>query len=436
MYARTLSKKVCIYILVLLSIFIFTVNFSHVTYVNGATTNSLEELQRQRDELQKKLDQIAKDKADANAKLNSAKSQKKGVENEIAVLTLEINQQQLVIDEKETEIAQKENEIAILEDQIASLKKTLNNLDIDINEKKVLADKRLQNIYKVSLTKTAMTLFFNAVSADDLLAKLKYQNLLRNKDEETLGSLKADKDAYNTQKKDMEDKRLSVQTLTDSIIAQKVELENAKNILGIKKSENQTKLASLSNTVGYQQKNYDNLSNEQKAAENEIANVQAQIFAAIRQVPPSGYKILKGTYLGTMGCTGYCFGSHLHFFTSYNASASSNPCNYLPTGTFSFCGSSSPKIAWPLKSPFVWSRGFTSSHFAVDIVAVGSDKGVYASHDGWLFYGSESCSTWKNNKTAYALCLKNGPARYAIVCENKSSCSTGMKTGYWHLKNL
>lgn len=434
MYARTLFKKVCIYILVLLSIFIFTVNFSHVTYVNGATTNSLEELQRQRDELQKKLDQIAKDKADANAKLNSAKSQKKGVENEIAVLTLEINQQQLVIDEKETEIAQKENEIAILEDQIASLKKTLNNLDIDINEKKVLADKRLQNIYKVSLTKTAMTLFFNAVSADDLLAKLKYQNLLRNKDEETLGSLKADKDAYNTQKKDMEDKRLSVQTLTDSIIAQKVELENAKNILGIKKSENQTKLASLSTQVGYQQKNYDNLSSEAKALEDQISYKQAEIFAALKSIPPGNVFILKGTRIGTMGCTGYCFGAHLHFFTSYNSNASSNPCNYLPSGTVGSCGSSSPKIAWPLKNPFNWSRGFTSSHLAIDIVATGSDKGVYAAHDGWIYYNSESCSTWKNNATAYALCQKNGPAKYAIVCENKTSCSTGMKTGYWHLK--
>ena len=85
MYARTLSKKVCIYILVLLSIFVFTVNFSHVTYVSGATTTSIEELQKQRDELQKKLDQIAKDKADANTKLNSAKSQKAGVEREISV---------------------------------------------------------------------------------------------------------------------------------------------------------------------------------------------------------------------------------------------------------------------------------------------------------------------------------------------------------------
>jgi len=437
MHGLTLYKKICVYTLVFLSIFISTLSFSNTVSVEGATTNSLQDLQKQREELQKKLDQIAKDKADANNKLNAAKSQKSGVEREISVLTIEINQQQLVIDEKETEIAQKENEIAILEDQIAALKKTLNNLDIDINEKKVLADKRLQNIYKVSLTKTAMTLFFNAVSADDLLAKLKYQNLLRNKDEETLGSLKADKEAYNTQKKEMEEKRTSVQTLTDSIIAQKVELENAKNVLSIKKSENQVKLASLSSQVGFQQNAYNNLSSEQKSLEDQISLVQAQIFSQFRAAPGTGQRILSGQYIGEMGCTGYCTGSHLHFFAAFNTSYSTNPCNFLPSGKFSFCGTSSPKISWPMKNPFVWSRGFNSSHGAIDIVATGSDKGIYSAHDGWLYRGVEKCEVWKSkNPYAYSLCINNGPAQYAIVCENKDNCNTGMKTGYWHLKKL
>ncbi|MEI6462705.1 MAG: peptidoglycan DD-metalloendopeptidase family protein [bacterium] len=407
-------------------------SISNIQIVKDANAATLGELQQQRDDIQKRLDEIAKNKSDTTKKLNDAKTQKSSTESQIRILNLEIDQQQLVIDEKETIIEQKQNEIAILEDQIVVLRKTLDNLDVAINQKKQIADKRLQNIYKVSISQSTLDIILNATSAQDFLAKLKYQRLLRGKDEEVLVSLNVDRGNYNKQKTDFESKKAEVQTLTDSVLAEKAELEKDKNALALQRSEQQTKLASLSNTVGFQQSLYDSLSSEQKKLEDQAYAIQQTLFSQYKQLI-SGVKVKKGDYIGTMGCTGYCTGPHLHFFATYNSGISINPCTLLPAGAFSGCSSASPKMNWPMKTPLTLSRGFSSAHTAIDVIGLG-EKGVYAATDGWLTYGDESsCAIWKFNPTAYYYCNKNGPAHYAIVCENKDDCTKGVKTGYWHL---
>ncbi|MEI6886707.1 MAG: peptidoglycan DD-metalloendopeptidase family protein [bacterium] len=429
--------KFAILIFSIYSIFVFPLYLSvnkmvEVKAVNAAT---LEELQQQRADIQKKLDAIAKNKADTNKKIADAKAQKSSTESQIRLLSLEIDQQQLIINEKETVIEQKQNEIAILEDQIVVLKKTLDNLDVAINQKKQIADKRLQNIYKVSISQSTLDIILNATSAQDFLAKLKYQRLLRGKDEEVLVSLKGDRDTYDKQKNDFVSKKTEVQTLTDSIVAEKAELEKDKNALAIQRSDQQTKLASLSSTVGFQQKLYDSLSTEQQQLENQANVIQSELFSKYKQLL-TGTKIKKDTDIGIMGSTGYSTGPHLHFFVTYNSTnVNTNPCSLLPTGVVSGCGVASPKMVWPMSTPLVFSRGFTSAHQAVDIVGLGNIT-VKAAHDGWVTFGNEpSCDIWKFNPTAYYYCKKNGPAHYAIICENKDDCSKGLKTGYWHLKN-
>jgi len=144
---------------------------------------------------------------------------------------------------------------------------------------------------------------------------------------------------------------------------------------------------------------------------------------------PKGYAV-AGQIIATEGNNGCSTGPHTHFGLANGVDNWINPCDYLPSKTFYWgtCAGNS-SIRYPYNNPFNSSRGYTWYHKALDLNA-GSDKFVYAAHDGYYFEENPSCSnSWCSVgcKTPTNPCVK--------VC-SEPTCTTGKISIYCHVNFL
>jgi len=171
---------------------------------------------------------------------------------------------------------------------------------------------------------------------------------------------------------------------------------------------------------------------EQNEAEKkaEAEKIRQEIFNNFRPLG-NGQYVKASTMIGRQGSTGLSTGPHVHFQVQVN-NAYVDPCGYLPGGVINGCGWGSG-LEWPLHGTFYYTSRYYSGqngdyrcfwwngqyycdiHLAIDIAGTPWNTPVYAAHDGYLYKGVDIYG-----------------ALYIIICEN-SSCSTGFKTGYWHL---
>jgi len=79
-----------------------------------------------------------------------------------------------------------------------------------------------------------------------------------------------------------------------------------------------------------------------------------------------------------------------------------------------------------LTSP--WGLRWGKWHDALDLAYSWGQRPnndyIYASHDGWIQYGTSTCN--------WAGC--NGDLKWAVICEDKDNCNNGFKSGYYHLQ--
>lgn len=381
------------------------------------------------------------------SRLNDVKTKKKTIDGQIktetnqqTTLTRQISYLEGVIDglennieERNLEIEKKQKEVEILEQEIEEKNFTIAKYQSEIEGLNNSVKLRLNSTYKEESSSTVLDTLISNPNNISLFEVIKYYETLRLKDREKIEELRNQKKVINDDLKLQEEKRIEIQKIKFAIEEEKNSLVGEKEALGAQTAWK----AKLIETSKQNQKNLENskvvLSEEEVELSRKFSETQNAIFAAKKKVDIKVARPVKtGDIIGREGCTGLCTGDHLHFSVDANGDGSNdNPCNYLPSGVLSGCGTANPSISWPMKGTFYLTSSYgyrsypyKSFHSAIDIAypwGTSSDY-IYAAHDGYLSYGKQSCSG--------SLC-KGGYANYAIICSD-ANCS--LKTGYWHLE--
>lgn len=407
-------------------VLLFSFLWLSVPQVSSALT-----LEEELTNVKKELENIRNTKKSLETNIKNEKSlQNKydqelvSLKNQIDILTNQIKEKKLVIKELELEIE-------ILTDKISETKTEISTAEQELDELEVETNTRLVDIYLSQKTLSELNLIVSPSGQSDIIKFNLYHNSVQDTTNMMVGNLKEKRSQLETKKETIEEDRVKVQRdevqLKEELIAierKESDLTSTRSTYYSKKQQSVARVESSSTKIEV-------LTEEEKESLAQLRKLEQILFNSISSIP-NGSPVAKGTIIGQQGCTGHCTGPHTHFTVSYNG-ALQNPCNYLPSGVVSGCGISSSSLIWPQNKPFSitgWyeNRGY-GLHGAIDVANPISNAPVYATHDGYILYGVDSC---KPNLTAIWGCNPPG-GKYAFICENKN-CNIGFKTMYLHLK--
>ncbi len=399
-----------------------------------ASASDVDDLYERLEELEEELATIRKQKQNLSENIKSEENLQDELSSEIAKLSNNISTLELNIKEKKAKIKKKETEIKILEEEITDARHLIRDIESDMNVLEETTDDILRSIYIDTKTNSTIDIFIKSGDSKSFISELQYHTALGKYDQNALQNLQKEKRILKEQKSKLEDNKLEIEKLAEQIKIEKRSLEKDKEQIALQRGQKHSLLAQSEQNEQSYENTLANLTDEEKRYISEQLRVKQQLFNQIGQLP-NGAPVKKGDVIGQQGCTGYCLGPHLHFFTDmkHNGGLTDNPCHYLPGGVVSGCGTSNPTIAWPMKGTFYLTSGYGwrwgRFHDAIDIAYSFSysPKYIYAAHSGYIQFG-------KTNGCGGAPICNDGGAKYAIICQYKNNCNKGKKTGYFHLK--
>jgi len=391
----------------------------------SAQTNA--ELQSQLDQLNAQIKDIQSQKNQLQAQINSNtftidgyNAQLTKLYGEAKIYTDQINELQLQIQQLQTQISIVNNNISEKKDEIAKTQAVVDNLE-DISQTRIEDSYVNFRMYGEgeSSTKALNMKNINAYFKDS-----QYKEIIQsdtNKDLSTLADIKMD---LENKKADLDAQLLQLQKDQQEIQVKTTDLQQSKQDQDNKISEYMVSLSNLQNknsSIQYKVYTFSQDETEKKAEANKIEQQILNNFIPANQ----GQYVVADTQIGKEGCTGLCFGAHLHFMVFING-AIRNPCGYLPAGVVGGCGVSNSLLTmWPMHGHMNFTSGFgnrcfwTGSyercdfHPGIDLVQYYGAP-IYTPISGYVHKGVDGCG-----------------AKYIIVCQ-KPNCS-GLKLGFWHL---
>lgn len=383
--------------------------------------------------LEEELARIKREKVDLDTKIEGEKDLQGSLSAQIYSLTNSIAKLQLDIEEKEIDIEKKETEIKILEEEITEARQQIGHIGGDVSELEDTANDIIKTIYVESKTNSIIDILLASDAGQSFMSQIQYHTALGTHDQNTLEELQHEQKILEEQKKSMENDKLEIEKLAEQIKKQKELLEKDREQLSAQKSQKNNLLANSKVAAAYYGSMYDNLTDEEMKKEAELDYVLQQIVLSATK--PKGYAV-KGQIIAVEGNNGCSTGPHTHFGLAIdvgdyiNDSDWVNPCSYFPYAVFNWgvC-SGNNEISYPYHSPLYSFRGYLWYHKGIDFVA-GSNKYVYASHDGYYFEENAPCS----NSWCSVGC--KGPINPCVkVCEDLT-CKTGKVSIYCHVNFL
>lgn len=379
-----------------------------------AVQKKLEEIRNKKSGIQNSIKQEKKYQNQLTAEINDLK-------NQIDLLDTQIQEKELVIQELQLKIDIITKQIAVNEQDILTATNNIGKLQTE-------TDKRLVDMYLDQKTFSKMNIIFSSASTDFIKYDL-YENTVQEKTNNLITDLNNQKADLNDKKQQMEDDKITVLKDATQMQEEKVAMEQDKTDLDSQRQVYYRKKNESASRIGSDQNSLNNLTEEEQKVMAEQTRLEQVVFDNIKSIPNGTY-VTAGTIIGYEGCTGLCYGPHLHFGVNINGSYV-NPCSVLPGGVLSNCGGGAGQMQWPMHGSFVLTSGYGwrwgKFHYGIDIAYYGGGGPIYAAHNGWMYHGFEKCGP------NWPVC-GGGGANYIIICENKSNCSQGKKTFYWHLK--
>ena len=384
--------------------------------------------QEQLEELQKQLDQIKNERDNLQKQLDSNNYTISGYNSQVSKLQGEATLYQKDIDVLSIEIQQLDTTIKDLESQINQLEKDIEEAQATVKDLDTKSNHRIVNNYMnfrmygnadpgtSALIINDINRFFKESQykeiiqedTNDMLVKLAQLKLeLADKQvelEENLVQVQKDKEILDIKKADLDKKQEDVQNKLNEYYAAVGKLQAVNN-------QNAGELKSLSDQ-------------EMKvSADAELIKQQIMVSAV-----SNGTFVRAGTIIGFQGCTGYCFGEHLHFSVYINGSHA-NPCNYIqPTGG---CGSNGNPLQAPVRGSVSFNSGYgprsfdNAFHDGIDVTGLPLGAAIYAAMDGYVIRGQDC---YHYNRGMASSC-----ANYIKITQNQGN-NQGYVLGYWHLR--
>jgi peptidoglycan hydrolase CwlO-like protein len=325
----------------------------------------------------------------------------------------------------ELEIKAKGQEIVVLSVDIGDLSTRLERIGNFLDYQEEVFVNRARLAY-ASDQLSSFDIVLGAENLDDALRRIKYLHVLEDQDIQSLSDLRDTRTSFNDQKKELENKKSSVEQLKREVEDQKSNLISQQN----------SKEQLLAETQGKEERYRDLL--------KQLEEERAEILAALRS---KGYRlgpVKKGDPIAIQGSTGCSTGNHIHYSVYYDSNPSKegvgyltevNPCSYVRVrgGT---CNSGRYPLYYPngrvysgsFRAPgsegSLLTQSYWTYHRALDLVS--GDGTVYASANG------------------VASIVTDGPS-YGAICRSRGIPYNGLGygirvdqgsivTSYWHIK--
>jgi peptidoglycan hydrolase CwlO-like protein len=328
------------------------------------------------------------------AKINSLENEQNTLLAAINVINSKISLAQGQINQTIAQIESLEKDINTLSQVIGSLSDSQSKLDVVYRAK-------VRQVYK-NHSPSTFTLFLSSDSFASFLSRLKYQKVVRTRDQLILSELEKAKNNFDEQRVQKQNKQEEVETLKQKLIIQKSSLANEQNQKQILLKQTQ---------------------NDEKKYQSLLAQARAELEAIEAIIAGKGKEeevrdVSSGETIARVipGVSCNSSGTHLHFIVAQGTDVK-NPFSYLKSGidyqncSGSSCGSSdgdpfnpsgswdwplNPRIdlyqgygdTWAVKN--TWVRNIYKFHNGIDIKS--DNLEVKTVQSGKLFRGSYSGS--------------------------------------------
>ncbi|MCA9382344.1 peptidoglycan DD-metalloendopeptidase family protein, partial [Candidatus Dojkabacteria bacterium] len=337
------------------------------------SAKTVDQLQSELEALQKKIDDLKNQEKQVDSGIANEQYKRNIYSSEINYLDGEIKKKELEIERRNTEIDKQKTEIELLDDNIEKTQAKVDVMEANIKELDDLVKLRLKSSYEKSYSNSVLDSVLDSDNSSKLYELLKYYESVRIADRTKLEEYRSKKDEIEKQKSILEENKIQQEKIAFAIEEEKNNLENLQDTLGAQIAWKEKLIESSKANQNSLEQTKETLSQEQIKAIKDFESTQASLFAAMNKIDAKVARpVKKGDVIGREGETGYSTGPHLHFIVDGNGDgAADNPCNYLPSGIQSGCGTSTPKISWPMKNTFYitswygWRWG--SFHGALDI---------------------------------------------------------------------
>jgi septal ring factor EnvC (AmiA/AmiB activator) len=412
--------KIALVSLSLLTIFMINARAVSSPVKSETLQEQLDRIQKERDALQGEIDKIENDIAQNNYIIEGYSSQVSKIYGEVQVFQKDIDNLELQIQELEISIKILEEEIQKKNEEIEENKKIIAELE---DESKI----RIKDNYKSFRINGGgqinSTNVFHTESINEYFKDSQYLAIIQDDTNEMLNELA-------NLKAELEAKKAELDASLSQVIKDKEEIEIKKVDLAKKRDEVQVKIAAYYDAINTTQNAINDAKTAVKVFSEEEAQKQTQAERIRNELfnsytPTSnGEFVTAGRPIGNQGCTGLCTGPHLHFIV-WNNGNYQDPCAYLAGGV---CGYGSG-LQWPMVGNMYFTSGFGSRcfdwngtpycdfHNGIDLANTTPGAVVFAAHDGYAYKGVDPYG-----------------ALYVVVC-SEASCTSGVRTGYWHLSS-
>jgi len=385
--------------------------------------------QERLEELQRALDKIKNERSNLQSQLNANTYTISGYNSQVSKLQGEAALYQKDIDALVIEIEQLETTISDLNAQIETKLSEISESEIVVSDLDTKSNNRIRNNYmnfRMYGNTDPGTSVFIINDINKFFKESQYKEIIQQDTNDMLVKLAVLKQELSDKKIELETALIQVEKDREIIDIKKLDLDK-------KKEDVQGKLDAYYAEVGRLQAN----NNQNQSTINSLNDSEMKLSAKAELIKQeimvsavsSGQYVLAGTIVGFQGCTGYCFGEHLHFSTYYNG-VPVNPCSQIqPAGG---CGANGNPLQAPVRGSVSFNSGFgwrlfdNAFHDGIDVTGFPLGSAIYAAHDGYVTRGLDCYH--KN------LGYTNTCANYVRISQNNGS-NSGYVTGYWHLRN-